>query len=108
MIRTLSLDRGEANLGGCEPRNSDKEKLSKVIPIHLLATNVSSGRIKTSGTIRSGAPFRRAVFPSLRQCALHTFDIEVLGIDRRAWLLPPGLIKPSGIDSVKAQFIHEL
>jgi hypothetical protein len=37
-------------------------------------------------------PFDRAVFARLVQTAPHTVDIEVLGVNRRTGLLPPGLV----------------
>src|SRR6202040_3829435 len=33
---------------------------------------------------------------------------EVLGVDRRNGLLPPGLVQTAGIDAIKAQFFNEL
>jgi len=42
------------------------------------------------------------------QAALHTVGVEVLGVDRRTGLLPPGLVQTAGIDAIKAQFFDEL
>ena len=42
------------------------------------------------------------------QSTPHTLGVEVRGVDCRAGLLPPGLIQPSSVDAVKAQFINEL
>ena len=67
-----------------------------------------SGRGETTGAIRGAAPFRSAFLVGLGQSTPHTLGVEVLGIDWCAWLLPPGLVQPSGIDAVKAQFIDEL
>ena len=62
----------------------------------------------TSGTVRGGAPFRSTVFFGVGQSTPHTLGVEVRGVDCRAGLLPPGLIQPSSVDAVKAQFINEL
>src|SRR5262249_37268660 len=67
----------------------------------------SSWRVGTTRAIRGGAPFRRAFFVLLGPSTPPTRDVEVLGIDRRAGFLPPGLIQPSSIDSIKAKFINE-
>src|SRR5262245_24590261 len=68
----------------------------------------SSRRCETSGTVRGGSPFGSTVFFGLEQSTPHTLGVEVLGIDWRAGLLPPGLIQTSGFDAIKAKFIHEL
>ena len=70
--------------------------------------SASNGRVKTTGTLRSGAPFWGPLSGGFRQSTSHTIGVEVLGVYGRAWLLPPGLIKLSGIDSVKAQFVDKL
>src|SRR6476646_2224523 len=61
-----------------------------------------------TGAILGAAPFRSTFLFSLGQSTPHTLGVEVLGIDWCAGLLPPGLVQPSGIDAVKAQFIDEL
>ena len=72
------------------------------------ASFASSRHGETTGAIRGAAPFRSAVFVGLRQSTPHALGVAVLGIDRCAGLLPPGLVQPSGIDAIKAQFIDEL
>ena len=66
----------------------------------------SRGRGEATGAIVGGAPFWGPIFGGLSQSTPHTIGIEVLGINWRAWLLPPGFIQPSGIDSIKTQFIN--
>jgi hypothetical protein len=70
-----------------------------------LSKVISSGRRKTTGATVGGAPFWGPIFGGLSQSTPYTLGIEILGIDRGAWLLPPGFIQPTGIDTIKAQFI---
>jgi len=42
------------------------------------------------------------------QAAADAVGVEVLGVDWRAGLLPPGLVETAGINAIKAQFIDEL
>jgi hypothetical protein len=68
----------------------------------------SSRSGEATGAVRVAAPFRSAVFARFVQAAPHTVGIEVLGVDRRTGLLPPGLVQTAGIDAIKAQFFDEL
>src|SRR6266403_5979048 len=72
----------------------------------------ASARSSRSGeatwAVRGAAPFRSAVFARFVQAAPHTVGVEVLGVDRRTRLLPPGLVQTAGIDAIKAQFPDEL
>ena len=68
----------------------------------------ASARSSRSGEARGAAPFRSAVFARFVQAAPHTVGVEVLGVDRRTGLLPPGLVQTAGIDAIKAQFSDEL
>jgi hypothetical protein len=70
--------------------------------------DILGGCGETTGAILGAAPFRSAFLFSLGQSTPHTLGVEVLGIDWCAGLLPPGLLQPSGIDAVEAQFIDEL
>ena len=73
-----------------------------------MGCRLKGGFSKELRGISGAAPFRFAVFVGLGQSTPHALGVEVLGIDWRAGLLPPGLIQPSSIDAVKAQFIDEL
>src|SRR5437899_5924820 len=68
----------------------------------------SSRSGEATGAVRGAAPFRSAVFARFVQAAPHTVGVEVLGVDRRTGLLPPGLVQTAGIDAIKAQFFDEL
>ena len=70
--------------------------------------DILGGCGETTGAILGAAPFWSTFLFSLGQSTPHTLGVEVLGVDWCAGLLPPGLVKPSGIDAVKAQFIDEL
>src|ERR1700736_5298995 len=59
----------------------------------------SSRSGEATGAVRGAAPFRSAVFARFVQAAPHTVGIEVLGVDRRTGLLPPGLVQTAGIDA---------
>src|SRR4029077_4588737 len=64
--------------------------------------------ITSSRPIVRAAPFRSEAFARFVQAAPHTVGVEVLGVDRRTGLLPPGLVQTAGIDAIKAQFFDEL
>src|SRR5207302_6896617 len=68
----------------------------------------SSRSCEATGAVRGATPFRSAVFARFVQAAPHTVGVEVLGVDRRTGLLPPGLVQTAGIDAIKAQFFDEL
>src|SRR6266446_3529944 len=68
----------------------------------------SSRSGEATGAVRGAAPFRSAVLARFVQAAPHTVGVEVLGVDRRTGLLPPGLVQTAGIDAIKAQFFDEL
>ena len=68
----------------------------------------SSRSGEATGAVRGAAPFRSAVFARFVQAAPHTVGVEVLGVDRRTGLLPPGLVQTAGIDAIKVQFFDEL
>src|SRR5260221_13376967 len=68
----------------------------------------SSRSGEPTGAVRGAAPFRSAVFARFVQAEPHTVGVEVLGVDRRTGLLPPGLVQTAGIDAIKAQFFDEL
>ena len=68
----------------------------------------SSRSCEATGAVRGAAPFRSAVVARFVQAAPHTVGVEVLGVDRRTGLLPPGLVQTAGIDAIKAQFFDEL
>src|SRR5260221_13260407 len=67
----------------------------------------SSRSGEATGAVRGATPFRSAVFARFVQAAPHTVGVEVLGVDRRTGLLPPGLVQTAGIDAIKAQFFDE-
>jgi hypothetical protein len=74
----------------------------------IAAFRASSRSGETTGAVRGATPVRSAVFARLGQGAPYTVGVEVLGVDRRTGLLPPGLVQPAGIDAVKAQLVDEL
>src|SRR5260370_4844934 len=68
----------------------------------------SSRSGEATGAVRGAAPFRSAVFARFVQAAPHTVGVEVLGVDRRTGLLPPGLVQTAGIPPIKVPFFDEL
>src|SRR5690242_3139115 len=76
--------------------------------VDQMASARSSRSGEATGAVRGAAPFRSAVFARFVQAAPHTVGVEVLGVDRRTGLLPPGLVQTAGIDAIKAQFFDEL
>ena len=68
----------------------------------------SSRSGEATGAVRSATPFRSPDFARFVQAAPDTVGVEVLGVDRRTGLLPPGLVQTAGIDAIKAQFFDEL
>ena len=44
---------------------------------------------------------------SLLQSAPSPLGVEVRAVNRRAGLLPPGLIQPTGVDAVESEFVDE-
>src|SRR3984893_18355280 len=62
----------------------------------------------TARSVLLSTPFRSAVFARFVQAAPHTVGVEVLGVDGRAGLLPPGLVQTASINTIKAQFFDEL
>jgi hypothetical protein len=63
----------------------------------------SSRSSEATWAVRGATPFRSAVFARFVQAAPHTVGVEVLGVDRRTGLLPPGLVQTASIDAIKAQ-----
>jgi hypothetical protein len=80
-------------------------RVGKLLGISLRA-GTQAGAVKLPGL--GAAPIWSPFFAGLTQSTPHPVGIEVLSIDWRAVLLPPRLIEPSGIDSVKAEFINKL
>ena len=74
----------------------------------LNAAPRSSRSAEATRATRGATPFRSAVFARFVQAAPHTVGVEVLGVDRRTGLLPPGLAQTASIDAIKAQFFDEL
>ena len=68
----------------------------------------SRGDGESTGAVRGGTPFRSAVLARFGQSMPYAINVEILGIGRRAGLLPPRLVKPPGINAVEAQFVDEL
>jgi hypothetical protein len=66
----------------------------------ILARSSRSG--EATGAVRGATPFRSADFARFVQGAPDTIGVEVLGVDRRTGLLPPGLVQTAGIDTIKA------
>src|SRR4030081_508757 len=57
----------------------------------------SSRSGEATGAVRGAAPFRSAVFARFVQAAPHTVGVEVLSVDRRTGLLPPGLAQTARV-----------
>jgi hypothetical protein len=100
-------------MSGLLPKADIRQRVEHVcfVPLADIAKNrcsASSGRVETTGALLGGAPFWGPLFAGFRQSTPHTIGIKVLGVYWRAWLLPPGLIQPSAIDGVEAQFIDKL
>jgi hypothetical protein len=74
----------------------------------LNAAPRSSRSAEATRATRGATPFRSAVFARFVQAAPHTVGVEVLSVDRRTGLLPPGLAQTASIDAIKAQFFDEL
>src|ERR1700730_1329524 len=86
--------------------------IGQPISVRELAAPGRSARSSRSGeatrAVRGATPFRSAGFARFVQAAPHTVGVEVLGVDRRTGLLPPGLVQTAGIDAIKAQFVDKL
>ena len=66
-----------------------------------------AGDSKRAGAVRGAAPLRLAVRARLGQRPPDALGVIVLGVDRGAGLLPPGLVQAPGVDAVEPQLIEE-
>jgi hypothetical protein len=84
-----------------KPFNGEEQKRGDYLPCAL------SGSGETTGTLRGAAPLGRAFPFRLGQRVSHAVGFEILGVDRGAGLLPPGLVEPAGIDAIEPEFVDE-
>src|SRR5262245_21021138 len=68
----------------------------------------TGSRRPDAGAALGGAELGLSAGGRLRERATDALGVEILAVDRRGGLLPPGLVEPAGIDAVEADLVDEL